>query len=194
MKEQYGALFTMCTIGWIIEGFLIQTDTYVRKNDYGDLLCFVILNKKQMYMYSFTPNYFWKMCTTFVICVHFAWHFHKHCFRTTSYRPYLLFYLCILTFIFQQYVILSLQVESIFDITFLSRLQQAMICSSVTETIWETKIDIPEVNSITLHYVFEQMVCNIKYSLIVCLHYASSWHQWCFFLSTVIRCSSFILY
>ena len=39
MKEQYSALFIMCTIGWIIEGFLIQTDSYVRKNDYGDLLC-----------------------------------------------------------------------------------------------------------------------------------------------------------
>ena len=99
------------------------------------------------------------------ISTHFMsqqYHSNFHPRRTTSYRPYLLFYLCILTFIFQQYVILSLQVESIFDITFLSRLQQAMICSSVTETIWETKIDIPEVNSITLHYVFEQMVCNIN--------------------------------
>lgn len=39
MKEQYIALFTMCTIGWIIEGFLIKTDSYVRKNNYGDILC-----------------------------------------------------------------------------------------------------------------------------------------------------------
>ena len=77
MKEQYGALFTMCTIGWIIEGFLIQTDTYVRKNDYGDLLC----NEGQISTIQRTRNVLIcaKACALHSSCFSFFYNRNKTC-------------------------------------------------------------------------------------------------------------------